>query len=55
MKRRPNNHRSKHRDRRLYEGYRSRKDRTLKDRKVDKYGVTKLLEEDLSINANEGK
>ena len=53
MKRKPNNHRSKHKDKRLHEGYKARKDRSLDDRKADKYGVNTLLEEETSTSVEE--
>jgi len=46
LKRRTNNHRSKHKDNRLHEGYKSRKDRSLREKKTNKYGVSTLLEDD---------
>jgi hypothetical protein len=46
LKRRPNNHRSKHKDKRTHEGYRFRKNRDEIEKKADKYGVSTLLEEE---------
>lgn len=46
MKRRPNNHRSKHKDKRTHEGYKFRKQRSLRERKTDKYGVSRFIEDE---------
>ncbi len=46
MKRRSNNHRSKHRDKRSNEDYSIRKQKNPKEKKTSKYGVSILLEED---------
>ena len=48
LKRKANNHRSKHKERNIHEGLRFRKDRSLIERKTSKYGVSTLLEEDVS-------
>jgi hypothetical protein len=48
LKRRPNNHRSKHKDKRTHEGYKFRKQRSLREKKADKYGVSTLLDDDTS-------
>jgi hypothetical protein len=53
LKRRPNNHRSKHKDKLSNEGYRSRKDRSLTDKKTNKYGVSTLLEEDTLVSVED--
>ena len=53
MKRKPNNHRSKHKDKRLHEGFKFKKDRSLREKKTSKYGVTTLLEDDPSIKVEE--
>ena len=53
MKRKPNNHRSKHKDKRIHEGHKSRKDRSLTERKTAKYGVSTLLEDETSSNVEE--
>ena len=53
LKRRPNTHRSKHKDKRSHEGYRTRKDRSLREKKADKYGFSTLLEEDSTDSGNE--
>jgi len=53
LKRRPNNHRSKHKDKQSHEGNRSRKDRSLTDRKTSKYGVSTLLEEESQISVED--
>lgn len=46
MKKKPNNHRSKHKDKRSYEGCGLIKQRSPTERKTSKYGVSTLLEED---------
>lgn len=46
LKKRPNNHRSKHKDKRVHEGLKHRKDRSLREKKTTKYGVSTLLEEE---------
>jgi len=53
LKRRPNNHRSKHKDKRLHEGYKSRKDKDIREKKTEKYGVSTLLEADSSSQVEE--
>ena len=53
MKRRQNNHRSKHKDKRLQEGFKFRKDRSLDDKKTTKYGVSTLIEEENSTSVEE--
>ena len=53
LKRRTNNHRSKHKDNRLHEGYRSRKDRSPMEKKTTKYGVSTLLEDESPDNVEE--
>ena len=53
MKRKPNNHRSKHNDKRIHEGHKSRKDRSLAERKTTKYGVSTLLEDETSSSEEE--
>ena len=45
MKRRPNNHRSKHKDKRTHEGYKFRKQRSQREKRANKYGVSTLLED----------
>ncbi len=46
LKRKTNTHRSKHKDNRLHEGSKSRKDLSLREKKTCKYGVSTLLEDD---------
>jgi hypothetical protein len=53
LKRRPNNHRSKHKDKRSQEGYKTRKDRSLTEKKAHKYGVSTLFEEESSNDAED--
>jgi hypothetical protein len=53
LKRRTNNHRSKHKDNRLQDSYRARRDKTLTEKKTDKYGVSTLLDEESLIKVEE--
>ena len=53
MKRKPNNHRSKHKEKRVSEGYKYRKDRSLREKKTTKYGVSTLLEDESSSRVEE--
>ncbi len=53
MKRRTNNHRSKHKDNRLHEGYKFKKDRSLRDKKTTKYGVSTILEDETKNKVEE--
>jgi hypothetical protein len=46
LKKRPNTHRSKHKDRRSHESNRARKQRSLGDKRARKYGVSILLDTD---------
>ncbi len=48
LKKKANNHRSKHKERHIHEGLRVKKDRSLIEKKTSKYGVSTLLEEDIS-------
>ncbi len=48
LKRKANNHRSKHKERHMHDGLRFRKDRSLIEKKTSKYGVSTLLEENIS-------
>ena len=53
LKRKPNNHRSKHKDKRVHEGYKFKKDRSLREKKTTKYGVSTLLEDESSSRVEE--
>lgn len=53
LKRRTNNHRSKHKDNRLHEGYKFKKDRSLRDKKTTKYGVSTILEDETKNKVEE--
>jgi hypothetical protein len=44
LKRRPNNHRSKHKDKRSSEGYGYKKQRSLGEKKKSKYGLSIIVE-----------
>ena len=53
MKRRPNNHRSKHKDKRTQEGYKFRRQRSLREKRANKYGVSTLLDENPGNSAED--
>jgi len=55
LKRRPNNHRSKHKEKRVHEGLKYKKDRNLREKKTTKYGVSTLLEDEPSTKVEEQK
>jgi hypothetical protein len=48
LKRRPNNHRSKHKDKRSRDVQKMKKQRDISEKKTDKYGVSILLDNDNS-------
>ncbi len=53
LKRRSNNHRSKHKDKRSQEDHRVIKQKSPREKKTSKYGVSTLLEDDPSIDAED--
>lgn len=53
LKRRSNNHRSKHKDKRSQEDHRVIKQKNPREKKTSKYGVSILLEDDPSIDAED--
>jgi hypothetical protein len=48
LKRRPNNHRSKHKTKRSHEFQKLKRQRDISEKKTDKYGVSILLDNDKS-------
>jgi len=53
LKKRPNTHRSKHKDKRFGEGYGFKKQRVLRERKTSKYGLSGILENESSSGDEE--
>lgn len=53
LKRKTNNHRPKHKDSGSHESYRPRKDKSLIEKKTEKYGVSTLFEDDSANSVEE--